>query len=56
MVVTCDTMCLIGHYLRRNGIVRLSGEFINNIRKKICKEFITKEREVDAVSAERLRG
>ena len=46
VVVTYDAKCLIGNYLRRNGIVRLSREFINNISKKICKEFITKEREV----------
>ena len=42
--------------MRRNGIVRLLREFINNISKKNCKEFITEEREVDAVSAEQLRG
>ena len=42
--------------MRRNSIVRLSREFGNNKSKKICTEFITKEREKDAVSAEHLRG
>ena len=46
MVVTYDTMCLIRHYIRRNGIVRLSREIRKNISKKVCKEFITKEGEV----------
>ena len=53
MVVTYDTVCLIGHYMRRKSIVRLSREFRNNKGKKICTEFITKEREKDA---EHLRG
>ena len=43
-------------FFRGNGIVRLSRELVNNIRKKICKEFITKEREVDAISADHLRS
>ena len=42
--------------MRTNGIVRLSREIRNNIGKKICKEFINEELEVDAVSAEHLRG
>ena len=52
VVVAYDTMCLIGYYLRRNDIVRLSRKFINSISNKNCKEFITKKREVDAVSTE----
>ena len=56
MIATYDKMCLIGPYMRRNGTVKLSRELRNKISKSICKEFITKEREVNAVSVEHLRG
>ena len=48
---------MIRNYIRRNGNFRLSREFRNIIsKKKNCKPLISEEREVDAVSAEYLRG
>ena len=42
--------------MRKKGFLRLSRESRNNIGKKICKEFTNEELEVNAVSAEHLRG
>ena len=42
--------------MRKDGGVKLSREFIDNICKKISKEIITVEREMDAITAEYLRG
>ena len=42
--------------MRKDGGVKLAREFIDNICKKISKEIITVEREMDAITAEHLRG
>ena len=37
-------------------MARLTKEFRDYVKQKICREIITKEREVDVVSVEHLRG
>ena len=53
---TNKAVCLSSHF-RKDAGVKLAREFIDQICKKICKEFITVEREMDdAITAEHLRG
>ena len=54
-VFTNKAMCLSSH-LRNDSGVKLAREFIDYICKKISKEIITVEREMDAITAEHLRG
>ena len=54
-VSTNKAKCLISH-LRKDGGVKLAREFIDYNCKKNCKQIITVEREMDAITAEHLRG
>ena len=53
-VATNKVMCLSGH-LRKDSSVKLASEFIDYICKKVSKEIITVEREIDVITAEHLR-
>ena len=54
-VFTTKAMCLVSH-LRKDGGVKLPREILESICKKSDREFITVEREMNAITAEHLRG
>ena len=54
-VFTNYARCLSSH-LRKDGGAMLAREFIDYICKRSSGEIITVEREVDAITAERLKG
>ena len=54
--VSTNKAIILRSHFRKDGGVKLAREFIDFICKKISKEIITVEREMDAITAEHLRG